>query len=153
MSDIKKIEPLILKKISSLGFELFGLKYFKAGSHAILRVFIDKEGGITISDCELVSNELSMLLDLENFSNRPYTLEVSSPGINRSLQTEKDFSRIKGKKIRVQIKDEEREGKTITVVGKVFDCSNGLLHLETEEGVKLLALSHVINAKIEVTFK
>ncbi|MFP4417547.1 MAG: ribosome maturation factor RimP, partial [Chitinispirillaceae bacterium] len=79
MDKLDRIRPLIEKKVQSLGLELYEIKYIRGG-RSILRVYIDKESGVTIDDCELVSNELSMLLDVEEFSRSPYTLEVSSPG-------------------------------------------------------------------------
>lgn len=148
---IKQIEPLVEKKLAALGIELYELKYIKAGSRSILRIFIDKEGGITVSDCEKVSHEISVLLDVENFSQKPYALEVSSPGIDSPLTTEKEFKRVVGNNIKLRLK--KSGGKNKTVYGKLTECSNGNLTVETQKGTEMISLSNVYNGKIELAFK
>ena len=104
-SIIESIKPVIEKKLTSMGLELYELKCIKAGSRLILRIFIDKDSSVTVDDCEKASHEISILLDVENFSQTPYTLEVSSPGIDRPLTTEKEFRRLVGNDIRVHFKE------------------------------------------------
>jgi ribosome maturation factor RimP len=145
------IESIVEEKLASLGYELYELKLIKAGSRSILRLFIDKEGGITVDDCEKASNEISVLLDVENFSQRPYTLEVSSPGIDRPLTTEKDFKRAIGNTIRLRLK--ESDGKSTTLHGNLIGCSNGNLTIETQKGIKTISISNIHGGKIEITFK
>jgi len=94
----QKTERLLLPIMERTGFELVDVEYVKEGSNYYLRAYIDKEGGITIDDCELVSRELSDLLDAEDFIPEAYYLEVSSPGLGRQLKKEKDFARSIGKR-------------------------------------------------------
>lgn len=76
------MEPIL----GANGFELYDVEYVKEGNNWYLRAYIDKEGGITVDDCELVSRELSDLLDKEDFIPDAYILEVSSPGLGRQLK-------------------------------------------------------------------
>lgn len=137
-------EQLVLPIIEERGFELVDVEYVKEGSNYYLRVYADKEGGITIDDCVDVSRALNPLLDAydKEFKD-PYILEVSSPGLLRPLKKDKDFARNLGKMIEIKlfkplenskIKEFEAElkeydEKTITVLSEedeetVIDRSN-----------------------------
>lgn len=151
MGAVEQIEPIIEKKLTSLGYELFDIKFIRAGSRSILRLFIDKKGGITVDDCERVSHDISVVLDVENFSKAHYTLEVSSPGMDRPLTSEKDFVRAIGNTVRFRLK--ETEGKSRTLQGKLTACSNGTCTVETAKGSTTIALSNIYSGKIEVAFK
>lgn len=94
-------EKLITPIIQKNNFELVDVEYVKEGSTWYLRVYIDKPGGITIDDCELVSRALSNLLDKEDFIKDTYILEVSSPGLSRPLKKDKDFERNMGKEVEI----------------------------------------------------
>ncbi|MFQ5579530.1 MAG: ribosome maturation factor RimP [Nitrospiria bacterium] len=91
-------EPLFL----SLGVELFEIEYGGPRKGGRLRVTIDKEGGVTLDDCAKASRYLSKALDLEEIISHRYTLEVSSPGLNRPLKKREDFFRYIGKKVRLK---------------------------------------------------
>lgn len=151
MPGLKNIEPLINKKLSNLGLELFKLKQVKAGRRSILRVYIRKEGGVTITDCENASNEISILLDVENFSKDTYTLEVSSPGIDRTLTTEKDFKSVVGRTIKIRLREKVKD--TAIIRGKLLSCSDGNLTVETQGGVELVPTDNINSGKIEINFK
>ena len=79
----KKTEEILLPMVEENGFELVDVEYVKEGSNWYLRAYIDKPGGITIDDCELISRALSDELDVKNFMAESYILEVSSPGLSR----------------------------------------------------------------------
>ena len=91
--------PLIEKK----NFELVDIEYVKEGDRFYLRVYIDKEGGITIDDCEIISRALEEKLDAQNFIEDSYILEISSPGLGRPLKKEKDFERSIGKEVEIKL--------------------------------------------------
>ncbi|MBQ4058930.1 MAG: ribosome maturation factor RimP [Lachnospiraceae bacterium] len=137
-------ESLVLPIIEERGFELVDVEYVKEGANYYLRVYADKEGGITINDCADVSRALNPLLDAydKEFKD-PYILEVSSPGLLRPLKKDKDFARNLGKMIEIKlfkplenskVKEFEAElkeydEKTITVLSEddeetVIDRSN-----------------------------
>ena len=96
-------ESLVLPIIEKNKFELVDVEYVKEGSNWYLRVYIDKEGGINIDDCELVSRALSDLLDEKDFIDDSYILEVSSPGLGRPLKKEKDFKRSMGEQVDIKL--------------------------------------------------
>lgn len=79
------IEALLLPTIEALGFELWGLEYLSQGRHTILRLYIDSENGVTVDDCAEVSRHVSGVMDVEDPITGEYTLEVSSPGVDRLL--------------------------------------------------------------------
>lgn len=97
-----RTEQLLLPIMEENGFELVDVEYVKEGSSWYLRAYIDKAGGITIDDCELVSRALSDLLDKEDFIETAYILEVSSPGLLRPIKKDKDFERNMGKNVEVR---------------------------------------------------
>lgn len=97
----RRAEEIFLPVTEQNGFDLVDVEYVKEGDTWYLRAYIDKEGGIAVDDCELVSRAAEAELDRENFIEDSYVLEVSSPGLTRPLKKEKDFARAKGKKIEV----------------------------------------------------
>lgn len=98
----KKAEAIAEPIISSFGFELVDVEYVKEAGTWYLRLYIDKEGGITIDDCESVSRLFSEKLDEEDFIDDAYIMEVSSPGLGRPLKKEKDFARSMGKEVEIR---------------------------------------------------
>jgi ribosome maturation factor RimP len=149
---VEQIRPILADKCSDLGFELFEVRFFRAGSRAILRMFIDSPQGVTIADCEKVSNTLSDILDVENFLNaRPYTLEVSSLGIDRPLKTARDFRRIIGKEVTVHM-DAAFTGK-LQHTGIIKECSETTLTLDCDNETVHLPLTLITSGKESVRFK
>lgn len=147
-SIIENIKQVVEKKLASMGLELYELKCIKAGSRILVRVFIDKDGAVTVNDCEKASNEISILLDVEGFSQSPYTLEVSSPGIDRPLTTEKDFRRAVGNEVRIYFRDNENKNRTVS--GRLVTCSEGNIAVETVKELKTIPLSDITSGKIEI---
>ncbi len=98
----QKAEALILPLVAEADFELVDVEYVKEGSNWYLRAYIDKEGGITVDDCERISRAFSDKLDEEDFIEDPYILEVSSPGLGRPLKKDKDYLRSMGKKLELR---------------------------------------------------
>ena len=147
----EEIRRKIEAKLEQMGLELFEIKYMPSGPHSVLRIYIDKEAGVTIDDCEAASNEISVLLDVEDFSKTPYRLEVSSPGADRILKSERDFRRTLGKTVRAEIA--APDGKLRTVTGKVLECGDGVVRIENEHGTTGIPLADIRYAKIEFSFK
>jgi len=98
-----KTEELLLPIVSQHGFELVDVEYVKEAGNWYLRAYIDKPGGITIDDCEVVSRALSDRLDEEDFIEEAYILEVSSPGLTRPLKKPKDFERSIGRMVEIRL--------------------------------------------------
>jgi len=118
---IEKIETIIVPILGERQLELVEVELRASGKRWLLRIFIDKEGGITIADCEYVSRELSRTLDVEDVIEHAYTLEVSSPGLTRALKKREDFVRYRGKKCRI-ITSQEVEGRH-EFVGRIVDTT------------------------------
>jgi ribosome maturation factor RimP len=91
------VEPIVRDEL----LELVEVEFIPTGGRWLLRIYIDKEGGVTIGDCERVSREVERILDVEDMVDQPYTLEVSSPGLTRALKKKKDFERYSGKRCKV----------------------------------------------------
>lgn len=96
-----KVSKIIEPVINALGIELDDIELSKMRGKALLRIFIEKEGGVTIDDCQHVSRDVAAALDVEDPIPCSYVLEVSSPGLDRPLKAPKDFKRFAGKNVRV----------------------------------------------------
>ena len=114
------------------GFELVDVEYVKEGSNWYLRVYIDKPGGITVDDCELISRAFGDLLDQEDFIQESYILEVSSPGLGRPLKKEKDFQRSLGEEVEIRLFRAVNKEKELTGILKEYDGNT--VTIEREDG-------------------
>ncbi|MES2141492.1 MAG: ribosome maturation factor RimP [Pseudomonadota bacterium] len=101
MRNNSAIKTMILPIVESLGYELWGCVYLTQGRRTTLRIYIDSEQGITLADCERVSRQISAVFDVENPSLTRYSLEVSSPGLNRPLFTKDQFRRFVGRNVSI----------------------------------------------------
>ena len=116
------------------GFELVDVEYVKEGSNWYLRAYIDKEGGITVDDCELVSRRMSVLLDEKDYVEGSYIFEVSSPGLGRPLKKEKDYARSLGKDIEIRTYRAIDKEKEFYGVLKSYDDKT--VTIEMDDGAK-----------------
>jgi len=110
-----ELRKLIEPAVTALDFELVGVEFVRAG-HGVLRVYIDHENGIGIEDCKAVSHQVSGLLDVEDPIRGEYSLEVSSPGLDRPLFQARDFERFAGHEINLRLstpKDGQRKFKGV----------------------------------------
>ncbi|MGB5620921.1 MAG: ribosome maturation factor RimP [Gammaproteobacteria bacterium] len=103
MTDVTELITLLEPDIRSLGYELVDLELNTGGRNGVLRLFIDSESGITLDDCEKVSHQVSALLDVEDPIPGHYSLEVSSPGVNRRLRRHEDFARFVGERVKIEL--------------------------------------------------
>lgn len=141
----KLLQPIIEKN----QFELVDVEYVKEGSNWYLRAYIDKEGGITVDDCEMVSRALSDLLDQNDFIEDAYILEVSSPGLGRPLKKEKDFSRSIGEEVEVHLFKPLNKKKEYIGLLQAFDKKSVTIQ---EENGNLLSIPRADIALIRLTF-
>lgn len=130
-------------------FDLVDVEYVKEGTYWYLRVFIDKAGGINIDDCQIVSEELSKQLDKFDPIKTAYHLEVSSPGLDRPLKSDKDFERHLGEDVEVHLYEPYEESKIHQ--GKLIDFFDNRLIIE--EGSKKSAFEKEKIAKVIRVFK
>lgn len=132
----KRTTELILPIAQDMGLELVDVEYVKEAGNYYLRAYLDKEGGITIDDCEAVSRRLSDLLDAGDFIEDSYCLEVSSPGLDRPLKKEKDFARSIGKEVEIKLYKAANGCRECCGVLKAYDSDT--VTLETEGGKELV---------------
>ena len=126
----RKTEVLLKPLMEERQFELVDVEFVKEAGNWFLRVYIDKPGGITIDDCELISRALSDKLDEEDFIVESYILEVSSPGLGRPLKKEKDFVRSQGQSVEVKLFRPIEKQKEFTGILKSWDKDTVTLNLK-----------------------
>jgi len=97
------IQTIIAPVVESLECELVGIEYGRQGKRSMLRIYIDKEGGVDVKDCQRISHQLSGVLDVEDVIKEQYQLEVSSPGLDRPLFTLQHFERFAGHKVKLTL--------------------------------------------------
>lgn len=129
----KRTEELLLPIIEKNNYDLVDVEYVREGSHWFLRAYIDKEGGFTVNDCEKVSRELSDLLDLHDFIEDSYILEVSSPGLGRALKKDKDFERSLGEEVEVKLYKAVDGQKEFAGLLKDFSATTVTIAFENED--------------------
>jgi ribosome maturation factor RimP len=132
----ERVAPMATRVANREGCEFVQCEYVNESGRWVLRLYIDRQGGVTIDDCSAVSRQMSAMLDVEDFIPHAYHLEVSSPGLNRPLNTADDYDRFVGERIRIKTTDpvrgrrkftgilEKREGESVTVAepgGQVFE--------------------------------
>lgn len=127
-----KTEALLMPLMERHRFELVDVEFVKEAGNWFLRAYIDKPGGITIDDCELISRALSDELDEKNFIEESYILEVSSPGLGRPLKKEKDFIRSQGESVEVKLFRPVDKQKEFTGILKAWDKDTVTLGFEEE---------------------
>lgn len=138
----ERLQAELAQAANRCGCELLDVQ-FGAG---VLRLILDREGGVTLEDCETVSRDVSALLDVEDFGAGRYTLEVSSPGLDRPLYGPRDYERFAGSRVRVTF-DDEGSGKR-TVVGRLErfdrleDDADAVTLSETDVGTEELVIPY-----------
>ena len=144
----QSIEEIIAPVLNSEDLELVDVQYQKEGKGWCLRVFIDKEGGITVEDCQTVSRLVGDLIEIEDLIHSQYILEVSSPGLDRTLKKEKDFLRFKERKARVTTFSPVNKQRNFK--GVIKDFKEGSLRLETQHGLVKILLNNISKARLEI---
>jgi ribosome maturation factor RimP len=104
MPDLQLIEETIENALAQDAFELVDMKYLQEGGRWVLRFYVDKHGGITLDDCERISEKIGSILDATDAMTHAYHLEVSSPGVDRIIKKERDFERFSGHRVKVRLK-------------------------------------------------
>jgi len=144
----EKIKELVEPVIRNLGFRLFDVE-FKPERGWVLRVIIDREGGVTIRDCEEVSRRISALLDVEDLIPFSYTLEITSPGLTRALEKPEHYAFFRGRLVRIVLREPVGERREIT--GYVEDVREGIITVRERERGEVLHIpfSAVARGRLE----
>lgn len=141
------IDPILLEQ----RLELVEIEYQREARGWVLRLYIDKEGGVTLDDCTRVSQEVGRILDVEDLIPVPYFLEVSSPGLTRPLKTERDFRKAQNQLVKIRTFEpviNRREFK-----GKILEVTNQTIEIDVD-GVKIqIPISKIAKANLELEFK
>lgn len=146
----KQVSDLIEPILNEMKFELIDVEYISDRGRWVLRIYVDRDGGITLDDCAKVSWELGDLIDIKNIIEHEYVLEVSSPGLNRPLKKEADFIRVIGKKIKVRTRMSV-DGRR-NFAGRLKDYKEQQLFIETEGGLVALAWPEIEKANLVYEF-
>ncbi|MDC0470045.1 ribosome maturation factor RimP [Candidatus Pseudothioglobus singularis] len=147
-----KVLSIINPSIEDLGYELLGIEYVPSGKHSILRLYIDSEDGIGVDDCEIVSRQVSAIMDVEDPITGQYNLEVSSPGIERPLFVVAHYMRFLGHDVRLRtFRPIEGRRNFTGAIGSVSEKSNSL-ELVTELGPVTLDLDLIEKANLVAHF-
>src|SRR5947208_2248112 len=129
---LSKIEAIAERVAQPEGIEIVEVELKGGGKSRFLRISIDRPEGVTHADCELVSQQVGTILDVEDVVPGSYTLEVSSPGVERKLLRYKDFERFIGKKIKVVLREPVENSRRWE--GILASCADGLIILAVTEG-------------------
>ena len=143
-------EHLLTPILDEFGFDLWDVQYVKEGGERFLRVYIDKEGGITIDDCVDVSRRLSDALDAGDMIGEAYTLEVSSPGLTRKLVRDREFARSIGRNVDVKFYRPVDGTKEIT--GKLTGFDKDSVTVSTDEGERSFGRDDIANVRLHADF-
>ncbi len=107
----EKVEKLVEPIIEKIGYDLYDVEYAKEGKNYFLRIFIDNEKGIDLNDCEKVNDSITDILDEANYIKEQYFLEVSSPGVERTLRKDKHLKQNIGQQINIKLFKKDENGK------------------------------------------
>ena len=128
----KKVENYLLPLMEEHSFELVDVEYVKEAGNWYLRAYIDKPGGITVDDCEVVSRRFSDILDEKDYIEDSYIFEVSSPGLGRPLKKEKDFIRSVGQEVEIRTYRAINRQKEFVGILKEFDQNTVTISYEDD---------------------
>ena len=149
MVDLETIREMAERVATSEGLHLVDVELKGGNSNQLLRVFIDKPGGVSHADCALVSEQLSAMLDVEDIFPGRYVLEVSSPGLDRKLTRPSDYTYFVGRRARVVLKEAADEQRVLE--GRLAGFENGRVRLDLgERGVQDLDLNNIRKAQLVV---
>lgn len=132
----EKVEQLVKDPIEKLGYSLYDVEYVKEGPEYYLRIYIDKESGIDLNDCEKVSNEINEILDKADYIKEQYYLEVSSPGIERKLRKDKHLEQNISKNVEIKLFKKDNNGKK-EYTGKLKAFNQEEIIIETDKEIAI----------------
>jgi ribosome maturation factor RimP len=144
---IETIKNLLDPILQEKGLELADVEYAGGGRGSVLRIFIDKENGVTVEDCADISREFGFLLDLHDVIPYSYTLEVSSPGLNRALKNSRDFIRFKGKKVKVKTREDLYQRRVF--IGHLIDFHDDIASVQIEGQIYHIPFYDIEKANLE----
>jgi ribosome maturation factor RimP len=152
--DLEKLTALVDPVVGGQGYELVDLEW-KNESGWVLRVFIDRQGGVSLDDCAKVSHQLSAVLDVADAIGPAYSLEVSSPGLDRPLKKEADFARFVGKNAKIRTREPIADGAAgrRNFAGKLLEVHDGVVRIDVGDRAFDVPVAAVEKAHLVYDFK
>ena len=148
---VNEVSHLAEPLLNELGLEMVDIEFQFERGRWILRVFIDRQGGVTVDDCADVSRELGDLIEAENIIDYPHALEISSPGLNRPLRKESDFIRSIGKMVKLKMSRPINRRRNFT--GRVANVREGMISLLADDNNLVeLPLKEIDKARLRYEF-
>lgn len=147
----EKINGLAREVAEGMGVELVDVELLGTGRRTLLRITIDREGGVTVDDCEAFSKDIGAMLDVEDAIQGPYTLEVSSPGLDRPLKSARDFGRHKGEVVNISLK-EKVEGRGAWS-GRIEEALEDGVRISAEGKELKLPYDKILKAVLEIEIR
>jgi ribosome maturation factor RimP len=144
---IEKIERILTPILEEDCLELIDIEFRQSGKRWLLRVYIEKDGGVTISDCEKVNRELGRTLEVEDIIEHPYTLEVSSPGLTRPLKNINDFKRYIGRQCRIITSNPFQERNEFS--GEIICTTEDAVEIRGKIGVFTIPICDIKKAHLD----
>jgi len=146
----KQVEELLAPTVESLGCNIWGVEFLAQGKHTKLRLYIDSEAGVTVDDCANVSRHVSDILDVEEIITGAYTLEVSSPGMDRILFKESQFTDSVGEQVDVRL-NFPFEGRR-KFIGMLAGVQDSMAVVQIDDDEYLLPLENIQRARVVPVF-
>lgn len=143
----EKIEKIAEPVVASQGMELVDVEFIREPTGWVLRLFVDKEGGVNLDDCSLVSRELGTIIEVEDLIEQHYSLEVSSPGLTRRIKKLNDFDRFKGRHIKIKCYEAVDGSKKM--VGKLLGIDGDNVILEKDAKELNISYKNIAKANLE----
>ena len=137
--------------VEGMGFELIEIEHFPNPKHGVLRLYIDKEGGVLIEDCSAVSRQISALIDVEDPVRGQFNLEVSSPGLDRPLRRVKDFQRFTGSKVKLKTAVPMDGQRNFS--GRLLEANEDAVVIETDTEELSLPMNAIEKARVVPEYK
>ncbi|MBL4817311.1 ribosome maturation factor RimP [Shewanella benthica] len=146
----KKLEEMLTSPVEALGHRLWGLEYIQAGKHSILRVYIDNDNGIFIEDCAETSRQISAVLDVEDPISTEFTLEVSSPGVDRPLFSSEQYGSYIDETVKIQLTMPVAGSRNLK--GTVIGVEGQTLTLSVDGNELIIALDNIRRGNLIAKF-
>ena len=145
---VDRVSAMVHPILFNEGMELVDIEYRRESKGWVLRLYLDKEGGITLDDCTRINQEVGRCLDIEDFIQSPYILEVSSPGLTRPLKTEKDFMKYRHCLVKVKTIDPIENRRHFK--GRLQTIYENKIEIEVDGNFFQIPLPNVAKANLEI---
>ena len=147
---LQEVQGVIEPILQSQGFELVDLEYQRESQGWVLRIYLDREGGVSLEDCAGVSHEVGTVLEVKDLIPNPYVLEVSSPGLTRPLKKPQDFNKFRNQLVKIKL-FEPLDGRK-NFKGTLLGLEGNKVRVEVDQQVFELPLERIAKANLEIDF-